>query len=492
MEITDLAGGMLWGKCTVTLDGKQGTADQTIQVTDGSNKLYVNCATEISLSESAPKTIHFVVPCGTLSSGYSVRLFDATGKVVGILTEQKKGQAASRSQISVTEPLSSSMPGEPVNPRERGFHKDMFMDAGMYLDSRSSLAAATYLGWTLDFMNTADSLFQRRVFIESELDNNGCILYPDGAPRYRTVFVNGGKASSHGRSLTQTGRSRYITFVNNGGSYVGSCAGAFLACYGASVGVYGPNYLAIYPGPMFNSGVNKTNTGMFIPKESKLLDYYNFGGDYYIADVYHNGGGYVTQETLPKGGEILATYDLPGKKMHEQGSVWAYKENQEKGRVVTTGSHPETVSSGERRDLMAAMMLYAADGLGTTRTKAKLENGTACSDLIGDGQYHHFTMDLPNGAKNLKLDLAGPEDKYHLCLALRRGDFAWLSDADYYLVQGGAAKTMTLESLPAGTWYVSVFCDETVEVSCAVDKFECSGTLDALNGISYTLKASWN
>ena len=504
VEVIDLAGNMLWGDCVLVLDDKQGTGEQTMSISGGDNKLYMEFEKEVSLLRSSPRVLNFVVPAGSMSKGFSVRVYDVTGKVVSFLTAQNPEVVVGRSRMTVMEKATVPENGENPDPLGRGYHKELFMDGGSYVTSRTTLPVVPYLGWEMDFMATDDSVFQRSIVIKNDLDDNGFLLYPDNAPRYRMIYCNGGKAGAHGRSLTSTGRNRYKKFVANGGAYVGSCAGAFLASYGTSEGSYNSNYLAIYPGPMFSSGLTDSYTGMFIPKNSRLLDHYNYGNDFYVDSVRHNGGGYVTEATLPQGGEILALFDRPDKKMHMNGSIWAYKADEYTGRVVTTGSHPEGVASGERRDLMAAMVRYATEGNGLAVVKASLENGVtrdmdkgfSASDpdyaCIGDGQYHHFTMDIPAGAKNVKVELESPGDAYNLHLAVRRDKTAWLSDADYFIVRSGSNKTLQWDTLPEGKWYISVYCAEKVETECAMDVFYCTGCTDALNGIPYYITASWN
>ena len=77
-------------------------------------------------------------------------------------------------------------------------------------------------------------------------------------------------------------------------------------------------------------------------------------------------------------------------------------------------------------------------------------------------------------------------------MTMRKEGLAWMSDADFLVVKSGADKTLEIPFLSAGTWNVGLYCSEEVTVSCWVDKFVCSGSIDALNGIPYYLTASWN
>ena len=101
-----------------------------------------------------------------------------------------------------------------VMSHSRGFYKDIFMDGGISLTSRHHLPSARFLGASMEYFASAatkkltekDTLNQKNIFCGYEGDTNGWLLYPDGAPRFRVVYVNGGKAGSHARSLTEQGR----------------------------------------------------------------------------------------------------------------------------------------------------------------------------------------------------------------------------------------------------------------------------------------------
>ena len=495
VEIINLDGKPLWGDCILALDGKQGTDDQTMSVSGGSNVIRIVFDKAVSLKASTPRVVNAVVPAGSFAKGFSIRIFDESGAAISLLTAQSEQVKIKRSFITSMDKLKIPQNGEPLDVKQRGYYKDVFMDGGVNLTSRTSLPACPYLGWSLDYLATSDSILQQTVIVKSENDGNGALLYPDNEPRYRMIYVNGGKANSHAKSLNSTGRNRLQTFVNKGGCYVGSCAGAFLAH--SETSTY--KYLGIIPATMTSSGLSDSYTGMNIPADSPLLKYgYDFGGDFYVDSVYHNGGGYMKPSNLPAKGQILATFVKPGWYMNGNGSIWSFKANDTKGRVVVTGSHPEGVTSGERRDLMAAMMLYATEGAGSVSEKKELTNGLVCkfdktsgaTAGVGDKQYHHFMVNIPENAKNIKFILESESD-IPLHLSLRKDDLAWRTDADFILAQAGSSKTLEIDTLQAGVWYVSVYCPAEITTSCGSGSFKQTGDLKALNGVPYSIQAVW-
>jgi len=404
----------------------------------------------------------------------------------------------------------------------QGYYKDVFMDGGIRLTSMERLPAADLLDLSIEhFASTRytstfpptkrDSVIQDRLFIGSETDLNGILLYPDGQPRFRVIYVNGGKAASHGLSLKPQGLDNIRRFVASGGSYLGSCAGAFLAS-GSTLRadtVYPrDHYLQIWPGVARGTGLSKSYTGMRVGKDSPLLRYGNFGGDRYIDSVRHNGGCFAyTAKDYPPETEVLLRYDYPfektGTQIDGEISAWAYKKSNETGRVVVIGSHPESVTSGERLDLMAALLQYAIDGNGAPKVKAELQNGKIMklykstydnnpdSTMIGDKQYHHFRFSIPRDAKNITVVLNGAED-YDLFLYLKKEDFAFRNCADYRDISLGAAKVMTFSELSPGEWFIGVECNNTVETVMTPWGEEYTGCLDVLNGVPYSILVKWD
>ncbi len=394
------------------------------------------------------------------------------------------------------------------NVQNRSFYKDVFLDAGIALTSRKTLAAADYLGLSLEGISfpysgatSKDRAMQTAIISGDSDDLNGRLLYPDGQPRYRLLFVNGGDSSSHGQSLGGNALKNMRDFVEHGGGYVGTCAGAFFASNGVDGKANNPNYLSVWPGMMQHTGLSKTSSGMFIEENSPLLRYYDFGGDHYVDSIRHNAGGYPAE--FPLRTEILARYDYPKKgAVHRKPSIWAYKKNHQSGRIIMEGSHPEEVKDGERRDLTAAMMLYALDGVGVATLKGYLKNGEArvmdkkTSDnyptytRIGDLQTHHFAAYIPSDARNIWLELSSSSE-CDFALMMNQGAYAFSDVAEYHSAVPGAQQQLSFPSLPEGFWFIAVQCLTTVTVKETDYGQEYSGKTEVLNGVPYTISISW-
>lgn len=427
------------------------------------------------------------------------------------------------------------------------YYKDLFQDSGINLTSREDLPAARFLGLSYETYYSAkhspmaltvkDTIEQTALMVGSTIDENGVLLYPDGAPRFKMIYVNGGRATKHGNSLTPKGIENIRTFVANGGSYVGSCAGSFIASAGnetfkAEPGTAGKKgkvtrnydgkqkkeYFGVYPGRTVSTDdLNQEYTGMKVEKDSPLLKYYDFGGDMYIDSVYHNGGSWIAEEpyTMVPGTEILLRYDyVPEKEQAriDRGSFpitgkvscWAYKKDGKTGRVVLIGSHPEGVTKGDQLELTAAMFQYAMDGAGRPEIKGELKNGeprrmvkaTVENDpaytRIGDKQYHHFNVVIPKNARNVKVVLESPYKNEDLYLTMTKNDFAFLANSRYHDITLGCDKEMKFDKIEAGMWFIGVHCATTVETVKTDYGVAYTGHLEVLNGVPYTLTITWD
>lgn len=396
------------------------------------------------------------------------------------------------------------------------------MDGGIALTSRRTLPAADVLGLRMEFfasakgdkISVADTLKQQQIFCGYSEDSNGWLLYPDGAPRYRAIYVNGGSAAKHAISLTAKGRESIQAFVAAGGSYVGTCAGAFIASAGSKKRDKGvthtQKYLHLWPGIMHSTHLLKSRTPLRIERKSPLLRYYNFGGDFVVDSVRHNGGGYALgdlQGTLPEKTEVLARYifkDNNKVQIDKKPAIWAYKAGENSGRVVLIGSHPEAVKRGERLELMSAALLYAMDGNAKPQIKGvltpnqvremclKSEDKQPEFTRIGDRQYHHFELSVPKHCQRLVVSLKGyeGEDNFDLTLCAKAGEVAFTNNTQWSVEGKGCNKELVIEKPKAGKWFISVLC--TTAVGSFVDEFGTTylGRTDVLNGVPYSVKAT--
>ena len=396
-----------------------------------------------------------------------------------------------------------------------GFYKEIFMDSGIQLYGRKNLIAADFLGAEYEvFLRTTlvgtgnDTLMQHKCFVGWEGDTNGALLYPDGSPRFRMIYVNGGLAGSHGRSLGEDGRERFREYVRNGGSYLGTCAGAFVASQGY-INVkdeYTPNknYLGIWPGRVRDTYLADKWLTMYMDADCPLLKYYDFGGDLKVENIYHLNGPYAALEPqdMPPAGTLpllRVDYDtIPpqGPSIDNQVTCWAYKANEATGTVISMASHPEEITEGERLHLMAAFLQYAMDNTGSPVVKGELVSGQvremnkATEDAapeftkIGDRQYHHFTVEVPKRTKKLVITLEGA-DGTDLSLAAMPGEFAFLKDAAVKDESAGSRKTIVLKKPQAGKWYISVFCETAPDAEFGENGVIYTGRTDVLNGVPY-------
>jgi Concanavalin A-like lectin/glucanases superfamily/Bacterial pre-peptidase C-terminal domain/Biotin-protein ligase, N terminal len=402
---------------------------------------------------------------------------------------------------------------ESESNRTEGYYKGLFMDSGINLTSRKTLPSADLLGLSMEYLaaGDGDEATQRRVMIGSSTDENGRLLYPDGGPRFRCVYVNGGASTNHGASLGEDGRQRYRDFYLNGGSYTGSCAGAFFASMGPDSDR--AEYLHIWPGYTRSTALTKARTGHAIPAGSPLLNYYDFGGDNYVADVYHNGGCDLIENDdtyWATGTEVLARYALPvvtedtswREEIIGNVSAWAYKKDAQSGRLCPIGSHPEGVVSGERLDYMASLLRYAMDGQGGPSVKSSLQNGVTRvmydngipnREKIGDWQYHHYTIEVPTGMTQLSIALDG-DDFHDFNLYARKGLYAFDKEVRVIAASNtrNSNESLLISNPEAGTWYIGVKCAETVTAALQPWGLDYVDNHEVLNGLAYEITASWD
>ena len=580
ITLHDLGGNMLWGDCTVPIKADGEPDYENIKLENGTNTISMLWNGTATIS-SVAKSFIFPVPAGTLDRGFSVVIYasdssseDGIGRTYSIIQKISSPVTAVRSAIINMDRASIKDNGEAKDVKRRGYYKSLFVDAGMFLSSNydeGDIPAISYIGLANDFEYFAshstssltgstrinDSILQRNIMVQSDgsnstigwKDDNGVLVYPDGAPRFRVIYTNGGRSYDHGRSLAKDGRDRVHYFFMNGGSYTGSCAGSFLAAtwvdgtkrYGHSNPADDWSY-GLFPGelththlpPSLTTYPESVLTGMKVLPRLKELGYFNFAKTDTLEDIRHHGGSYYPHNARNSAYivEELMSFQYSRKsivtshrynpdnttdevrykgnfiQIVDSVNTWAYKNNSATGRVVVTGSHPEKGKTGNVRDFIAMMLLYAMEGNGDIHIKTPdlkrdvervMSRTTADDDpeytRIGDRQYHHFKFTVSQPVDDFQLKLSSEynsDSETDLYLSLKKDGVAWLSDADYVLCTKGGTKTLNIKSLPAGTWYVGVFCATTVTAAKAGSNpyyWSYSGNMEVLNGIPYTV--SW-
>ena len=471
----------------------------------------------IAGTTAAPRVFYFVVPAGTLAQGFLVNIVTADRKFM-----QQHAVANEANQIERS--VCTGMPDlEFVDQSEveirtdvlnKAFYKDLLMNSGIALSAYRTMPCTDRLNLTTETMfvasssgagTAAEQAAQYACFVKNENDENGILLYPDGEPRYKSVYTNGGLAAGHGRSLLEGGRDHFRTYVNNGGCYMGSCAGSFVACVGVIDTYIAHNgYIGLWPGMADNTSTPVIITDYTIPADSPLLRYDDFGGDFRVDSIKHHNGPYFEHYYLVPGTEVLARNDCKVyDKFQGHPSLISYKPSIWRGRLTLLGGHPEQYPDGEGANLMDAVVRYTLDGAGIAKVKAVLRNGavrhmtksTQDADpaytKIGDKQCHHFVFGLPEGAKNIKVRLEALED-FNLSLRLAKGTFAFAEDAQYRVENSDLVKELSFSTLEKGTWYIGVQCEDTVvNDPNSTYGISYSGKLAVLNGAPYTIQVSW-
>lgn len=541
----DMGGNQLWGTCCVTVDSEGNPELDNMTVSGGSNTLTLEWDKAFTVN-SNPKDIYFPVPANSLDRGYSIVFYDHKGAEYSVAQKITSPKAVARSVVLEINPTSLVERPENPNPKGRGYYKSLFVDAGMSLSNYYTPATLKFLE-NLGFEANNDyeyfvgnssedeTIFnrnqglQRGIFAGTPFgdglewnDFNGVLEYPDGSPRFRTIYVNGGTSKNHGPTLGEVGRARVKEYFENGGGYTASCAGAFMAC--EKVDNKEVDYtFGIIPVNLAHTQLPKDMyeypavfTGMDVSaRMQSIAQGYGYEMGDFIDDVRHHGGGYKGTPTansqyfedlmyfnysMITDDSSIETYRY---KTSNSGEAWAqgrsgefgnmvgkvstfaYKYDDgvtETGRAVITGSHPEGYDETCQNDgalqnaMIESMILYAMDGNPEPKVKGELKLGQPrqmdepteankpAFAKIGDRQYHHFSFMAEQDIKDFCLELDSNYDAQSgitLYLALRKNGLAWISDADYVLCNKGGKKAIFIKNLPAGSWYASVYCETT-------------------------------
>ena len=226
-----------------------------------------------------------------------------------------------------------------------------------------------------------------------------------------------------------------------------------------------------------------------------------------VDSISHSGGCYAVEtKSWPKGTEVLARYLTKGRNLKKDidglPSIWAYRESDATGRIVVAGSQLEEYTEGTGLELMSSMIQYALDAnrgpvikrnLNVKDCQAMITTSAQASPSnarIGDGQYHHFTVEIPKNANKITVILSpkpGWED-FDLYLYAKSDGFAFSDNAKFKCETSGINKKLVIDDVqPGSKYYISVYCATKVDVKETSHGVQYSGKIEALNGIPYYL-----
>lgn len=391
---------------------------------------------------------------------------------------------------------------------QSGYHADVFVEGGIMLNSEYDYPVFKKMGLTAEKFiasktpTEVDTLLQESLLQENPWDENGILFYPDGAPRYRFIYMNRGKAGKHGQSLDNAGRNSIERFVNAGGGYVGTCAAAFLSSrFLMTNGTLVPKsneYLGIWPGATESTALGDSYTAMVLPADSPLSK-----TEQMIDSIPHSGGCFALENlSWPSGTEVLARFETSGRDLDKdidgKPAIWAYRPSKTSGRIVVAGSQIEQCDTPEGLWLMEGMIRYALEANPEPEIKGSLtlketrnmiyrtSAGKPRETRIGDGQFHYFTVDIPKGRESVTIVLSsipGWED-FDLYIYASKDKISTTGSKNE---SKGVDKELVLNNPEPGKYYIAIYCATTVDTIETSRGTQYAGRIDVLNGVPYTL-----
>lgn len=179
------------------------------------------------------------------------------------------------------------------------------------------------------------------------------ILSTNWEEKTSLLLIPGGRDVPYHEALKGEGNFRIKRFVENGGAFLGICAGAYYGCSevefdrGMELEVLGTRELAFYPGtgrgPAYGPGTFHYNSEL--GARCSLISDEFFGGSF---QSYFNGGCYFVEVEKFPHVQVIAKYlDIPGE------PAAAIEIPFGKGRVALTGVHIEKNSNSTLDQKMA-------------------------------------------------------------------------------------------------------------------------------------------
>ncbi len=177
---------------------------------------------------------------------------------------------------------------------------------------------------------------------------------------FDVLIMPGGSGSKQSEMLEESGRSTVKEFVDNGGGYVGICAGSYLASshYSWSLGLLNAK---VWDRVHWARGTGTVSLAIS-PAGNEVL-----GADENALECYYGQGPLLVPDNNPDlpGYEVLATYETEiAKKGAPKGAMVGthaiVRTMYGNGRVICYSPHPE--KSGGPNSIMAEGVRWAGSG----------------------------------------------------------------------------------------------------------------------------------
>lgn len=416
----------------------------------------------------------------------------------------------------------------------------LFLDGGIGLDCGSAVGGYVYkvpLAAQRRFDATrrqhfyvvdskkvkADTTKQMALFTGDDLDRNGILLYPDGKPRFRMLYIHGSTPDGglvHAGLLADEAKENIRTFFNNGGSIVTSGAGGSMLVGNRFGGEYHSDFLCLMDWNTIAS--NGSVSKMDIVSGSILSSYGTFSSSTISVS---NPTGVFLDENQVTNTEVLGRYQSSKNNYGSAPYIWSAKPSAVSGRIVSCGGKPEQDSTegSDAFKLFTAELNYAADGNGCASVKGVLHNGEPVymdnpmdgndddptHSVIGDRQCHYFVLELDRDADRVELELNW-SNPVGMELYMRKDNFAFPGSEGSFMaastgdeIKEGRPLVLELENITRGLWYVTVRCStspgyQTSAISAGYGTYYTltsasakDGSRETLNGIPYSVMAYW-
>ena len=217
----------------------------------------------------------------------------------------------------------------------------------------------------------------------------GADIAAGGLRGYDLVMFTGGSGSAEAEGLGEKGREEVRDFVRNGGGYVGTCAGAYLACSGFEWGVGILNAKTVSSKWRRGQGEVKVEGEAFGEKlTDRGVRYAN--GPIIKADVRKDLPAF---ETLVSFRTELAENDTPvGVMVNAPAMV---RSSYGLGRVFTSSPHPEQTAGLE--DLVVQAVRWTARTKGPTEELWRRLESMEVEKLWLPGAIVDWKTGLPTG-----------------------------------------------------------------------------------------------